>query len=51
MIKKHETQTKDPHVDSELAYAYAKCERLTDLEEYINTSHAVDVSNVGDRLY
>lgn len=44
-------KTKEPKVDSELIYAYAKIDRLADIEEFILMPNVANLQNVGDRLY
>ncbi|GMP89740.1 hypothetical protein CsSME_00041171 [Camellia sinensis var. sinensis] len=44
-------KTKEPKVDSELIYAYAKINRLGDIEEFILMPNVANLPNVGDRLY
>uniref|UniRef100_A0A166BZ42 Clathrin heavy chain n=1 Tax=Daucus carota subsp. sativus TaxID=79200 RepID=A0A166BZ42_DAUCS len=44
-------KTKEPRVDSELIYAYAKIDRLGDIEEFILMPNVANLHNVGDRLY
>ncbi|KAK2982510.1 hypothetical protein RJ640_026353 [Escallonia rubra] len=44
-------KTKEPKVDSELIYAYAKIDRLGDIEEFILMPNVANLHNVGDRLY
>ncbi|RVW56591.1 Clathrin heavy chain 2 [Vitis vinifera] len=44
-------KTKEPKVDSELIYAYAKIDRLGDIEEFILMPNVANLQNVGDRLY
>ncbi|KAG5064119.1 hypothetical protein JHK85_005302 [Glycine max] len=43
--------TKEPKVDSELIYAYAKIDRLGEIEEFILMPNVANLPNVGDRLY
>ncbi|KAG5123489.1 hypothetical protein AAZX31_11G061500 [Glycine max] len=43
--------TKEPKVDSELIYAYAKIECLGEIEEFILMPNVANLPNVGDRLY
>ena len=42
---------KEPKVDSELIYAYAKIDRLGEIEEFILQPNVANLPNVGDRLY
>ncbi|KAG1339071.1 putative mitogen-activated protein kinase kinase kinase 18 [Cocos nucifera] len=44
-------KVKEPKVDGELIYAYAKIDRLGDIEEFILMPNAANLQNVGDRLY
>ncbi|PON85444.1 Clathrin, heavy chain [Trema orientale] len=44
-------KTKEPKVDSELIYAYAKTDRLAEIEEFILMPNVANLQNVGDRLY
>lgn len=42
---------KEPKVDGELIYAYAKIDRLSDIEEFILMPNVANLQSVGDRLY
>ncbi|KAI5081311.1 hypothetical protein GOP47_0004494, partial [Adiantum capillus-veneris] len=42
---------KEKHVDSELIYAYAKIDRLGDIEEFILQPNVANLQTVGDRLF
>ncbi|WZY83498.1 hypothetical protein YC2023_029882 [Brassica napus] len=44
-------KVKEPKVDSELIYAYAKIDRLGEIEEFILMPNVANLPNVGDRLY
>ncbi|GAU18113.1 hypothetical protein TSUD_248140 [Trifolium subterraneum] len=44
-------KAKEPKVDGELIYAYAKIDRLSDIEEFILMPNVANLQNVGDRLY
>ncbi|KAJ1437607.1 Tetratricopeptide-like helical domain superfamily [Sesbania bispinosa] len=44
-------KTKEPKVDSELIYAYAKIDRLGEIEEFILMPNVANLPNVGDRLF
>lgn len=45
-------QAREPTIETELIYALARCERLGDLEEFINSPNVIaKVQDVGDRLY
>lgn len=45
------TKVKDSQLDGELVYAYAKTERLSDMEEFISGTNTANIQAVGDRLY
>ncbi|KAG6533335.1 hypothetical protein ZIOFF_007202 [Zingiber officinale] len=42
---------KEPKVDGELIFAYAKIDRLGDIEEFILMPNVANLQNVGDRLF
>ncbi|KAL2317470.1 LOW QUALITY PROTEIN: hypothetical protein Fmac_031346 [Flemingia macrophylla] len=44
-------KNKEPKVDSELTYAYARIDRLGEIEEFILMPNVANLPNVGDRLY
>jgi clathrin heavy chain len=44
-------KAREPKVDGELIFAYAKIDRLNDIEEFILVPNVADLQNVGDRLY
>ncbi|CAA2990271.1 AT3G08530 [Olea europaea subsp. europaea] len=44
-------KAKEPKVDSELVYAYAKIDRLGEIEEFILMPSVANLLNVGDHLY
>ncbi|XP_044985487.1 clathrin heavy chain 1-like isoform X1 [Hordeum vulgare subsp. vulgare] len=44
-------KAREPKVDSELIFAYAKIDRLNDIEEFILMPNVANLQNVGDRLY
>ncbi|KAE8723368.1 Clathrin heavy chain 1 [Hibiscus syriacus] len=48
MVRK---KVKEPKVDSELIYAYAKTDRLGEIEEFILMPNVANLQNVGDRLF
>jgi clathrin heavy chain len=50
MVRKKK-EAKDPRVDTELVYAYAKTNRLGDLESFIATPNGANLQSVGDRCY
>lgn len=43
--------TKDPTIDNALAFAYAKIEKLGELENFISNPNSIDCQRVGDRCY
>nr|KAJ3422166.1 hypothetical protein HK105_000871 [Polyrhizophydium stewartii] len=42
---------REPMVESELIFAYAKTARLADLEDFISSPNLANISNVGDRCF
>ncbi|XP_062203739.1 clathrin heavy chain 1-like isoform X1 [Phragmites australis] len=44
-------KAREPKVDGELIFAYAKIDRLSDIEEFILMPNVASLQNVGDRLY
>ena len=44
-------KAREPFIESELIYAYAKTNRLTDLEEFISGPNHADISKIGDRCF
>ncbi|EDV20188.1 uncharacterized protein TRIADDRAFT_51044 [Trichoplax adhaerens] len=42
---------RDPYVETELVYAYAKTNRLAELEEFISGPNHAQIQQVGDRCY
>eukprot|EP01091_Cochliopodium_minus_P018741 TRINITY_DN767_c0_g3_i2.p1 TRINITY_DN767_c0_g3~~TRINITY_DN767_c0_g3_i2.p1 ORF type:complete len:1748 (-),score=554.20 TRINITY_DN767_c0_g3_i2:55-5298(-) len=44
-------KVKNPTIESELVYAYAKLDSLSDLEEFISGPNSANIQNVGDRCY
>ncbi|KAL3681952.1 hypothetical protein R1sor_024908 [Riccia sorocarpa] len=48
MVRK---KVKEPKVDSELIYAYAKIDRLGEIEEFIVQPNVANMQTVGDRLF
>ncbi|CAN1812043.1 Clathrin heavy chain 1 [Linum perenne] len=44
-------KTKEPKVDSELIFAYAKIDRLGEIEEFILMPNVANLQLVGDRLF
>ncbi|KIY92313.1 clathrin, heavy polypeptide, partial [Monoraphidium neglectum] len=48
MVRK---KVKEPKVDTELVYAYAKTNALGDLDTFIHGTHQANLQSVGDRLF
>lgn len=44
-------KTKDQQIDGELIYAYAKTDRLSDMEEFLSGTNTANIQAIGDRLY
>lgn len=44
-------KSREPYIESELVYAYAKTNRLTELEEFISGPNHADISKIGDRCF
>eukprot|EP00941_MAST-03F_sp_MAST-3F-sp1_P002042 g2042.t1 len=44
-------RVKEPVIDSELIFAFAKCDRLGDLEEFIVSPNVAKIQSVGDTLF
>ncbi|CAG8591960.1 6823_t:CDS:10 [Funneliformis caledonium] len=42
---------REPQVDSELLFAYAKTERFHDIEEFLNSTNVAQIQTVGDKCY
>jgi clathrin heavy chain len=51
LARKQMVHQRDSSIDSELIFAYAKTDKLTELEEFISSSNQADISSVGDRCY
>merc|ERR1719443_1324637 len=45
------TKVKDINIDGALVYAFAKTDRLGDIEEFISNTNTANTQMVGDRLY
>ncbi|KAF9165116.1 hypothetical protein BGX20_000714 [Mortierella sp. AD010] len=45
------TQAREPYVESELLFAYAKTGRIADMEEILNGPNVAQVQAIGDRCY
>jgi len=50
-LKMARSKVKEPALDNEIIYAYAKTERLNDLEEFIGGSHVAKLPEVADHLF
>jgi hypothetical protein len=46
MVRK---KVKEPKVDSELLYAYARINNLGEIDSFLHTSHQANLQQVGDR--
>ena len=44
-------KTKEPGIETELIFAFAKTERLADLEEFISSPHNADIQGIGDKCF
>ncbi|EDQ92603.1 uncharacterized protein MONBRDRAFT_19294 [Monosiga brevicollis MX1] len=44
-------KSRDAAIETELVFAYAKTNRLADMEEFITSQHIANVQEVGDRCY
>lgn len=42
---------REPKIDTELAYAYAKTDRLHDMEEFLGMTNVADVLQVGEKCF
>jgi clathrin heavy chain len=42
---------KEQYLDTSLIYAYAKCEKYSDLEEFISAPNVAQIQNIGERCY
>ncbi|KAI0285915.1 clathrin heavy chain 1 [Russula aff. rugulosa BPL654] len=42
---------REPKIDTELAYAYAKTDRLHDMEDFLNFTNVADVLEVGEKCF
>lgn len=42
---------KDPYLETELIYAFAKTNNLRDLDDFINKPHCAHIQNAGDRCF
>jgi clathrin heavy chain len=44
-------KAREPLIESELLFSYARCDRLNDIEEFISTPNLAQIQQVGDRCY
>ncbi|EJD47981.1 clathrin heavy chain [Auricularia subglabra TFB-10046 SS5] len=42
---------REPKIDTELAYAYAKTDRLHDMEEFLSMTNVADILSVGEKCF
>ena len=42
---------REPKIDTELAYAYAKTDRLHDMEEFLSMTNVADILQVGEKCF
>ncbi|OBZ67705.1 putative clathrin heavy chain [Grifola frondosa] len=42
---------REPKIDTELAYAYAKTDRLHDMEDFLSMTNVVDILEVGEKRF
>ncbi|KAK8847678.1 hypothetical protein IAR55_005537 [Kwoniella newhampshirensis] len=42
---------REPRIDTELAYAYAKTDRLHDMEEFLGMTNVADILQVGEKCF
>lgn len=42
---------REPKIDTELAYAYAKTDRLHDMEDFLSVTNVADVLIVGEKCF
>ncbi|KAF9103189.1 hypothetical protein BGX27_010688 [Mortierella sp. AM989] len=45
------SQSREPYIESELLFAYAKTRRIADMEEILNGPNAARIQAIGDRCY
>ncbi|KAL4062457.1 hypothetical protein V8B97DRAFT_1869752 [Scleroderma yunnanense] len=48
MARKH---LREPKIDTELAYAYAKTDRLHDMEDFLGMTNVADILEVGEKCF
>ncbi len=42
---------REPNIDTELAYAYAKTDRLHDMEDFLGMTNVADILDVGEKCF
>lgn len=42
---------REPKIDTELAYAYAKTDRLHDMEDFLSMTNVADILDVGEKCF
>jgi clathrin heavy chain len=42
---------REPKIDTELAYAYAKTDRLHDMEDFLSMTNVADILEVGEKCF
>lgn len=42
---------REPKIDTELAYAYAKTDRLHDMEDFLGMTNVADILDVGEKCF
>jgi len=42
---------REPKIDTELAYAYAKTDRLHDMEDFLGFTNVADILEVGEKCF
>ncbi|KAF1331725.1 Clathrin heavy chain, partial [Globisporangium splendens] len=50
-LKMARNTVKEQYLDTSLIYAYAKCEKYGDLEEFISAPNVAQIQNIGERCY
>ncbi|KAJ0411653.1 hypothetical protein ATCC90586_004122 [Pythium insidiosum] len=50
-LKMARNTVKEQYLDTSLIYAYAKCEKYSDLEEFISAPNVAQIQNIGERLF
>lgn len=50
-LKMARKSVKEQYLDTSLIYAYAKCEKYSDLEEFISAPNVAQIQEIGERCY